>query len=74
MMGRGCNFRSSTMLNTHFKILVKILGDCILTAATGAKNQRHESRTDDVVDLYLRTCSPYKKNKHTHSPTIHSPT
>ena len=29
----------------------------ILTAATGAKNHRHESRTDEDVYLYLRTCS-----------------
>ena len=25
--------------------------------ATGAKNHRHESRTDEDVYLYLRTCS-----------------
>ncbi len=27
-----------------------------VTATTGAKNQRHESRTDEDVYLYLRTC------------------
>ena len=47
-----------------------------VTAATGAKNQRHESRTDEDVHLYLRTCqrkasihcptSKLKQNKCTH--------
>ena len=27
-----------------------------VTAATGVRNQRHKSRTDEVVYLYLRTC------------------
>ena len=28
----------------------------IVTAVTGVRNQRHESRTGEVVYLYLRTC------------------
>ena len=28
-----------------------------ITAATGVKNQRHKSHTDEVVYLYLHTCS-----------------
>ena len=37
----------------EFKLLKKVT----VTAATGAKNHRHESRTDEDVYLYLHTCS-----------------
>ena len=40
-------------------------------AATGAKNQRYESWTDEYVNLYLRTCSALPTT--IHFPTIHSP-
>ena len=33
----------------------------LFTTATGAKNHRHESRTDEDAYLYLRTCSAYKQ-------------
>ena len=39
-------------------LLILPISDLVgVTAATGAKNQRHESRTDEVVYLYSRTCS-----------------
>ena len=49
--------------NRDFIGVVQVTLIQIVKAATGVKNQRHESRTDEDVYLYLRTSSA--KSKHT---------
>ena len=48
-------FHSFFLFYSHFLLLLPV------TAATEAKNQIHESRTDEDVYLYLRTCSAQSK-------------
>ena len=50
----GERWSGISVLAAHDDIYIYIW--MCVTAATGTKNQRHESRTDEDVCLYLRTC------------------
>ena len=52
-----CGLNISVLDVNHWTTYTDDLFKVVLTAVTGAKNHRHESRTDEDVYLYLCTCS-----------------